>query len=137
MEIEPGTLWPPPDPERIPRRQYKSNTLSPFVHSADTSRFDVQAFRQRQRMDILRYAKNDETIPRETVWDTSHREMPADQSQHMTSRFHSGISRSDWHNSEGDTLQDFGVDEEAEEDVPLAEIRARLVNKHNTESCSD
>lgn len=128
---DPGTLWPPPDPERIPRRHYKRSEPDPFVYSAETSGFDVQAFRQRQELDILRYAKRGDTIPK-TPWETNHSktQISADQSQHTTSRLHSKKPGLDWHNSEGETLHDFGVDEEAEEDVPLAEIRARLMKKH-------
>ncbi|KAL8935522.1 MAG: hypothetical protein Q9216_005382 [Gyalolechia sp. 2 TL-2023] len=132
---DPGTRWPPPDPERIPRRQYNSNNNNepdPFVYSAETSGFDVQAFRQRQKLDILRYAENGDTTTRHTpAWESGHNmsKDPVDHSQHANSRHHFEMPRFDWHNSDGDSLGDFGVDKDAEEDIPLAEIRKRLIRK--------
>ncbi|KAL9027276.1 MAG: hypothetical protein Q9196_004178 [Gyalolechia fulgens] len=130
---DPGTLWPPPDPDRIQRRQYNSNEAHPFVHSAETSGFDVQAFRERQRMDILRYAVDGDETSRQTPSRESSHSMssaPGDRSQHPSGRHRFEIAGLEWHNSEGDSLGDFGVDEDADEDLPLAEIRKRLVRKH-------
>lgn len=116
----------------MPRRQYNSNEPDPFVYSAETSGFDVQAFQQRQRMDVLRYAGNSDIMTRETPFRELSRGMsqdPVNKSQHASGRHRREMPRPVWHNSEGDSLGDFGVDDDAEEDLPLAEIRKRLVRK--------
>ncbi|KAL8750665.1 MAG: hypothetical protein Q9184_006344 [Pyrenodesmia sp. 2 TL-2023] len=124
---DPGTLWPPPDPDRIPRRQHNAEDHDPFRYEAGSSQLDVKAFQERQGRDAMRLtdAKNSLT-PRTPFRNQSHLGDPTEQSQAVASRqAHAGTGPK-WRDSEDNTLCDFGVDEEAEEDnIPLAEILAR------------
>ena len=88
----------------------------------------MQAFRQRQQEAALRFTRLDTPANQILPGVRSHgvTEAAANQSQDTQSRRHVGRSRCEWHDSAGDTLEDLGVDEEAEEDnVPLAELLRR------------
>ncbi|KAI4200045.1 MAG: hypothetical protein LQ350_004183 [Teloschistes chrysophthalmus] len=99
---DPGSSWPPPDPERMPRRRYKIADRNPFTYGADASGLDVQGFRERQNQDALRFANS-----RDDEQDNA------------------GTTPS-WRDSAGEQLQDFGVEEDAEwneeANIPLGEL---------------
>ncbi|KAL8702763.1 MAG: hypothetical protein Q9201_004064 [Fulgogasparrea decipioides] len=126
---DPGKAWPPPDPDRIPRRQFKLNEQDPFTHGAGSSGLDVQAFRERQQKDTLRFIDGHVAVTHRVPFHQAREDGSKDavdvRRDVVNSRRHSN-SGSDWRDSEGDRLEDFGVDEEAEgygeEDLPLAEL---------------
>lgn len=100
----------------------------------DWSQPDVQAFRERQKNDVLRFAETETSIPPRTQ--VLHQSgVEYDQTQQTQAAAGSGrYARigAKWQDSEYNTLQDFGVDEEAEEeDLPLAEVlrRKKLVRR--------
>ncbi|KAI4176087.1 MAG: hypothetical protein LQ348_006065 [Seirophora lacunosa] len=131
---DPGTRWPPLDPDRIPRRQYNLELCDAPTMNMDWSQPDVQAFRERQKNDVLRFAETETSIPPRTQ--VLHQSgVEYDQTQQTQAAAGSGrYARigAKWQDSEYNTLQDFGVDEEAEEeDLPLAEVlrRKKLVRR--------
>ncbi len=127
--LDSGTPWPPPDPDRVPRRQYNIDDQEPFRQDAGSPQPDVQAFRERQEKDARRFAEPAKTLTLRTpLGEQSHiiTNDPRKLSQAAASRRHHTGTGPKWRDSEDNTLRDFGVDEEAEEDdVPLAEILAR------------
>ncbi|KAL9579344.1 MAG: hypothetical protein Q9203_006737 [Teloschistes exilis] len=118
-----GSSWPPPDPERMPRRRYKIADRSPFTYRADASELDVQGFRERQNQDALRFTNSrDNPIHR-----TSFLRGGGDSLQQDTDNVqdNAGTWRSSC-DSTGEQLQDFGVEEDIEwkeeDDIPLGEL---------------
>ena len=99
--------WPPPDPERMPRKDVSSSKSSTFLDSYDTLTASerIAAFRERQRVDQQRFVNG-----------------PAPEDLRNLGRVPNGPA---WRDSEGERLDDFGVDESVEiddEDTPLSEI---------------
>lgn len=81
---------------------------------------DIVAFRQRQAADLRRHNEDDIYLRRRQPYQDDVTESETFEDTH--------VAPEDWTNSEGETLDDFGVDVEAEEeedDVPLAELIAR------------
>ena len=125
--------WPPPDPDRINRKSTFSRSTAAFIHSheATTNQQFQEAFRKRQTYDFERRLVGNLSTSR----GLSHHERQADtniqpeedQAPAMASTAKQG--REAWRNSEGERLDDFGVDEHAEfydeDDVPLAELLSR------------
>lgn len=130
---DPSLSWPPPDPDRMPRSGNRPHFEQPFVYDVDlpTIQNNVDAFRRRQQEDLKRYDKGATSIHRrpfyERYTDGDHRNEPfASQSGESDDL---GSGEEGWRDSEGDRLNDFGVDENAEfydeDDTPLAELLRR------------
>ncbi|KAI9699182.1 MAG: Palmitoyltransferase [Bogoriella megaspora] len=135
---ESGRTWPPPDPDRMPRRRrgWVVDGEGPFVHDNG----DVEGFRRRQEEDLRRRRRRPfverlearqagrevgdfESSDGEDVEDEI-RESPSQRRDYVATR-----GEEDWKNAEGESLADFGLDEDAEfydeEDVPLSELMRR------------
>ncbi|KAL8833744.1 MAG: hypothetical protein Q9170_004107 [Blastenia crenularia] len=120
---EPNTSWPPPDPDRMPRVQFNIAEDDPFVYKAESSGLDVEAFRQRQRKDNMRFK---EISSSSTPSEASQGRSQSSINDKMDQQHSSGAPGLKWRDSAGDNLWDLGVDEDAEEDnVPLAELLRR------------
>jgi palmitoyltransferase len=128
-EFEDSSIgWPPPDPDRIPRAKRSFNPGEAF-HLAAPGVNDVEGFRKRQQADIQRRqpfrTRSDEASVQET--DTS--------SPKQLYARNDEEGEENWRNSEGETLNDFGVDQEVEfydydDDVSLADLlRKRRQNQ--------
>ncbi|MCJ1477608.1 Palmitoyltransferase [Lambiella insularis] len=127
---DPSTTWPPPDPDRIPKRAVTMNTDDAFIHDSDaTSNSDqLKAFRQRQHEDLRRYGTGNLQIYRRRPFHERYATFESDKEQEEQDANVPAPNVADgeeaWRNSEGDRLQDFGVDEAIEfydeDDVPLA-----------------
>lgn len=137
---DPNTSWPPPDPDRMPRRQYNlADHDEPFTDTEKASNINIQAFRERQQRDHLRFSNdnhyngNTEIRQRGTfarssgMWsdisgDEDHARGGEDEHHHQRD--------DEWRDADGDRLNDFGVDEEAEyideDDMPLSEIMKKM-----------
>lgn len=123
---DPLSSWPPLDPDRMPRSSNRPAFEQPFVYDEDssTTQMNVKAFRKRQNEDIKRY--NEGTT-------TSRRPFNERYSRNESFTFPStgfddpGSRKEGWRDSDGDRLDDFGVDEDAEheDDVPLARLLRR------------
>ncbi|KAL8950677.1 MAG: hypothetical protein Q9222_003299, partial [Ikaeria aurantiellina] len=128
---DPGQAWPPPDPDRMPRYQYNATDYKPFTYEAGYPEFDVQAFRERQQRDALRFTNTNYLTYRRAASHQQNEGLGQEERQESpvaVARQSNGASIFDWRDSSGDRLQDFGVDEEVENDddnVPLAELQRR------------
>lgn len=124
--------WPPPDPDRMPRFSNQPAFEQPFMYDEDLSTIqnNVEAFRKRQKEDLKRYNEGATTSRR-----PFHQRYKSGDRQNDSFAFQStgsdrlGSLKEGWRDSEGDRLDDFGVDEDAElndeDDVPLAELLRR------------
>ncbi|KAL8767348.1 MAG: hypothetical protein Q9209_006111 [Squamulea sp. 1 TL-2023] len=126
--IDPNTSWPPPDPDRMPRRRYNLEDHDPFTHQDHATVIDIQAFRQRQQKDHMRFANGDSFITRRGFSHISD-QLPDPINDERSNDIGPG-----WKDSDGDRLQDFGVDEEIEyfdeDDLPLAKVLKRRQHAH-------
>ncbi|KAF2088127.1 putative zinc finger protein DHHC domain-containing protein [Saccharata proteae CBS 121410] len=128
-----SVTWPPPDPDRIPRvkRQFPANEA--FTHrelSLDQEE-GIEAFKRRQQEDFKRWQVGSAGLQRRRPF---HERASADQTDGNDSEGldeNEDIQRGEesWKNSEGERLDDFGVDEDAEfydeDDIPLSELLKR------------
>lgn len=109
-------VWPPPDPDKMPRNWRPSAEAVREYESRDE---EIEAFKKRQQKDYERW--NGKTTGRvEEIEDSDEYE----------SEYEEGMDGEEgWKNSEGDRLRDYGVDEEAEvladDDIPLGELLRR------------
>ena len=118
----------------MPRSSNRSSLEQPFVYAEDSSTIQstLDEFRRRQQEDLKRYDQG---------YTTSIRRRPLRKQDsnggHRDDSVPSQSAESDgwgsdeetWRDSEGDRLDDFGVDEDAEfydeDDMPLAELLRR------------
>lgn len=126
---DPSTSWPPPDPDRIPRRMRRPQLDQAFTHEQDqvSSQEHLEAFRQRQQADLQRFRKEPTPIVRRKPFHQRRDNNEPDgeeQSQGFVSTDDTVKGEEGWRDSEGDALDDFGVDENVEfydeDDLPLA-----------------
>lgn len=125
--------WPPPDPDRMPRKVDSLQTTSPFTHEipAGSNEEQMAAFRKRQEEDLKRYDTGARQISRRQPFYLRYGNLASNEqtgsNQVALSETTSGEEA--WRNSEGERLEDFGVDELAEfydeDDLPLAQLLAR------------
>ena len=108
----------------MPRPNYRQPSEQPFVYREEfsTNESNVDAFRRRQQEDLKRYDRGITTLNQPF---TLHGK-------------HSRKGEEGWRDSEGDRLDDFGVDEDAEyyseDDIPLNELLRR---RHVRENYND
>ncbi|KAL1311733.1 hypothetical protein AAFC00_001828 [Neodothiora populina] len=147
---DPGTSWPPPDPDRM--FQFPTRTFDPAL--AFTQSMDPMDFRQRQDADLLRQRQvaADGMVRRRQPFHTRYDQREArdqyeveddvyadqDETEDLPNDSHSitplAEGEESWRNSEGERLADFGVDEDIEfydeDDLPLSEIMKRRKMQH-------
>jgi len=128
---DPFLSWPPPDPDRMPRSKFRRSDSPAFNRenemASDQDRLD--AFRQRQRQDLKRF---DHEAPTKLHRRTYRAHRSDDPPTPVTIGYESAEppgplnDEKGWRDSEGDRLDDFGVDEDVEfydeDEVPLAEL---------------
>ena len=96
----------------------------------------VEAFRTRQKQDLVRFGIRPNAVARREPFQRAHTETETEtELSSSTLKQHDAISKygnegkETWRTSEGDSLNDFGVDDEAEfydeEELPLADILHR------------
>ncbi|KAL8681444.1 MAG: hypothetical protein Q9186_002449 [Xanthomendoza sp. 1 TL-2023] len=129
--VHPGTQWPPPDPDRMPRQRYSlAANDDPFTN--DHSSFDVDAFRERQRKDVLRFSDGGLAVTRRMRFqrgdENAEGEEEEEEEEEEGEEEEDGVSG--WRDANGERLEDFGVEEEGEvvvdeDDLPLAEVLRR------------
>ena len=132
---EPGVVWPPPDPDRMPRRIRALDPSDAFTHQdrSTSNEEQIEAFRRRQEEDIQRRSaasnSNYRRRPFHERYDGDH------QDASDVFPFQADSGEEAWRNSEGDRLNDFGVDEDAEfydeDSIPLAELLRRRRGEHS------
>lgn len=108
---DPSSVWPPPDPERMSSAM-PMHVAQPLVETPDYSDMkQLDAFRQRQAQDYLHKR-------------TVYRSYPGETDELAEQKVSLGVNHS-WKNAEGERLEDYGVDSEAERDadnVPLSQL---------------
>lgn len=130
---DPKLLWPPPDPDRIQRKQIAvGNGEDAFVYqdAGSTPEETMAAFRQRQEADLVRRRKPFvQRIEAQVASQESSEEFGSEELEAVDAQG-SQSGEEGWKNSEGERLRDFGVDEEVEfydeeDDLPLSDLLAR------------
>ena len=108
----------------MPRPNYRQPSEQPFVYREEfsTNESNVDAFRRRQQEDLKRSDRGITTL-----------------NQKYTLHWKNSLKGEEgWRDSEGDRLDDFGVDEDAEyyseDDIPLNELLRR---RHVRENYND
>ncbi|KKA17003.1 hypothetical protein T310_9371 [Rasamsonia emersonii CBS 393.64] len=135
---DPGLSWPPPDPDRIPRKPRYMDMGDPFpVRHFDSAQEEIEAFNQRQREDMERRSGGF-GLQRRRKFHERYAEQDAEGENSFQDDDTSNEGEEAWRNAEGDRLQDFGVDEEVEfydeDDIPLAELMRRRREQQAQES---
>lgn len=104
-------MWPPPDPEKMPRivNRTDEDDIETYTSPAE----EIAAFKRRQQKDYERWQSTDNA--------------GEDSNSEYESEYEEGMDGNEgWTNSDGDRLRDYGVDEDtemvAEDDIPLAEL---------------
>jgi palmitoyltransferase len=131
-----GTVWPPPDPDRSYKRRERAVNGDAFVYeNEDLNKEDtLTAFKKRQAEDVVRRRKPFVERLEEKVEDDGEYEYGDEASgneEEEDGKYGDGEGEEGWRNSEGERLQDFGVDEDVEfydeqdDDIPLAELISR------------
>lgn len=100
-----------------------------FTHEQGqvSSQDHLEAFRQRQQFDLQRFRRDPTPVVRRKPFSQRHHNTDTnseEQSQGFISTDDSVMGEEEWRDSEGDRLDDFGVDEQVEfydeDDLPLA-----------------
>ncbi|KAH4057158.1 palmitoyltransferase PFA4 [Parastagonospora nodorum] len=133
-----GTVWPPPDPDRSYKKAERGAEGEAFVFGGEGEGEDtIKAFRARQAQDVVRRRKPfverlEDRVERDGYVDEyEYGEEASDGEEEEKEKYGEGEGEEGWRNSEGERLQDFGVDEdvefydEQEDEIPLAELMAR------------
>lgn len=135
---DPGTSWPPPDPDRMPRMQRGQEAMDAFTvqHSGLTDREEVEAFRRRQEEDYRRRLDHD-PILRRKAFHKRYESSTSSNTEDLDYNERSGSGEEGWQDSGGNRLKDYGVDEDVEfydeDDVPLAELLRRRQEKRSSD----
>ncbi|KAH0150622.1 zf-DHHC-domain-containing protein, partial [Aureobasidium melanogenum] len=154
----PGTTWPPPDPDRMFRIAPTERAFDPsnaFTHSMDPEEVykrqqadrmrpspatDTSELRRRQPFHVRYDKKNVQKRPDEDYAYGTDYESDREEQEHEVDDWQPkpGEGEEGWRNSEGERLNDFGVDEDVEfydeDEVPLGELmkRKNLANDGST-----
>ncbi len=131
---DPGTSWPPPDPDRMPRLERPIDPQDTFVHdhAGLSPEEEVMAFKQRQQADFHRRAEHYGVKRRKPFHERFEHENGAPlEHDYFTDDEDDAANSGEegWQDSGGNRLKDYGVDEEIEfydeDNVPIAELLRR------------
>ena len=124
----------------MPRPSYRLPSEQPFVFGEDLSNTEssVIAFHRRQQKDLKRYHQGaTDSNQHESLHEKKGCEGYEDQiiTSHSAESTKQGSDGDGWRDSEGDKLDDFGVDESAEsygeDDIPLTDLLRRRHVREN------
>ncbi|KAK5213153.1 Palmitoyltransferase [Exophiala xenobiotica] len=136
---DPGTSWPPPDPDRMPRLERPIDPRDSFVHdhASLSPEEEVMAFKQRQQADFHHRAEHYGVKRRKPF----HKRFEHENGEPLENDYFTDDGDGDdddddansgeegWQDSGGNRLKDYGVDEEIEfydeDNVPIAELLRR------------
>lgn len=137
---EPGTSWPPPDPDRMPRFQRSDEAIGSFEtqHGGLSNDEEMAAFRRRQEEDYNR-RRGARDVQRRKPFHVRYGSSSSVQfdSEAFDEESVTDSGEEGWQDSGGNRLKDYGVDEDVEfydeDDIPLAELlRKRQTSRHLT-----
>lgn len=132
---DPGTTWPPPDPDRMPRIQRGQEAMEAFTiqHSGLTNSEEVEAFKRRQEEDYNRRFTAGPIQKRKVFHKRYASDFSYRSDDDTIESEQSGSGEEGWQDSSGNRLKDYGVDEDVEfydeDDIPLAELLRRRQEK--------
>ncbi|KAK5092339.1 Palmitoyltransferase [Exophiala xenobiotica] len=137
---DPGTSWPPPDPDRMPRTQRGQEAMEAFTvqHLGLTNQEEVEAFRRRQEEDYRRRF-GPEPVQRRKAFHKRYDSNASSNAEDGLEGYdeYSASGEEGWQDSDGNRLKDYGVDEDVEfydeDDVPLAELLRRRQEKRSSD----
>ncbi|KIW65309.1 hypothetical protein PV04_07580 [Phialophora macrospora] len=129
---DPGTSWPPPDPDRMPRVERPLDHQNAFVHDHGSLSPDQEmvAFKQRQQADFERRSQFYGVQRRKPF----HERFTEDSLSPVEDDYadpdkDSNSGEEGWRDSDGNRLKDYGVDEDVEfydeDNIPIAELLKR------------
>ena len=134
--LDSSTTWPPPDPDRIPRSFASTPQVQSFTQEqlplSDSDR--VREFQERQEQDWKRREEKGRVYRRQPF----HQRFGDAKGEHNRDAplalLDTDFGEEAWRNSEGERLDDFGLDEAAEfydeDSIPLSELlRRRKANQ--------
>ncbi|KIW22948.1 uncharacterized protein PV07_11189 [Cladophialophora immunda] len=131
---DPGTTWPPPDPDRMPRLDRPLESAhDAFVHDHSnlSPNDEMEAFRQRQQADFERrpdYYGVQRRRPFHDRFETTNL-VPVENDYINRDEDDSLSGEEGWQDSGGNRLKDYGVDEDVEfydeDSIPIAELLTR------------
>lgn len=127
---DPGTSWPPPDPDRMPRLDRSPGLENAFVHNQTSlsAEEELAAFRQRQQADFERRSDHYGVQRRKPFHERFEDGTDVPIKNDYTSRDDSS-GEEGWQDSGGNRLKDYGVDEDVEfydeDNLPIAELLRR------------
>ncbi|PVH76397.1 palmitoyltransferase pfa4 [Cadophora sp. DSE1049] len=117
-------VWPPPDPDKMSRGE-RVERQKEDERVYGTPEEEMAAFRKRQQQDHKRW-KRKEDGDEESEDEESGSESESEDDEEEEARTE---AQKRWTNRDGDTLHDYGVDEDAEvlseDDIPLGELLRR------------
>ena len=134
-----NVTWPPPDPDRMSRKDRFTSPPRAFMHYQDSlsAQEQVKAFQQRQQHDLKRNRQETTSLANDGHHPESFKELHVQLESDRISKAKLETvhpSQNLWRNNEGDNLNDFGVDEDAEfydeDEVPISQLlrkRKRVV----------
>jgi palmitoyltransferase len=133
----PGTTWPPPDPDRMPRFDRSEEHTNAFVHESDvlSPHEEMEAFRQRQQADYESRSDYYGVKRRKPF----HERFEGETRAPIESDYHEADQEADsgeegWQDTSGNRLKDYGVDEDVEfydeDNIPISELLRRRRDKH-------
>ncbi len=129
---DPTQSWPPPDPDRMSRKpNVMSDQAFTYADDSRSSREQIDAFRRRQEEDLKRFHYAGPVVRRRPFHER-HKDDGLENDQNtkdLQSRNSVDGGEEAWRDSEGDRLNDYGVDEDIEfydeDSIPLAELLLR------------
>ena len=139
--LDPSLQWPPPDPDRMPRsdRQVSQAWASFVENEAVSDRDRLYQFYQRQGQDLKRLSRKGTPSRCSTIHE--HQNIGQIDIDNGAIESIGSPSKAEdvevWRDSEGDRLDDFGVDEDIEcfneDEIPIAELlrRRRALSHHD------
>ena len=129
---DPGTSWPPPDPDRMPRAERPLDVDKAFVHDRGALAPDQEmlAFKRRQQADFVQRADFYGVQRRRPFHERFDQEDPTPvENDHGDPDAGSDSGEEGWRDSDGNRLKDYGVDEDVEfydeDSIPIAELLKR------------
>lgn len=129
---DPGTSWPPPDPDRVPRSDRPLDLHGAFIHDHDglSANEELLAFQRRQQADFERRPDHYSVKRRKPFherFDSPNHIPLKDDDAGADEAEDSG--EEGWQDSGGNRLKDYGVDEDVEfydeDNIPIAELMKR------------
>ena len=127
---DPSTTWPPPDPDRIPRKlnPRSSHETMQFMDMDKSNQEWLKDFEARQLEDIGRLDRSS-SINRRRPFHNRYSSMEGEIQETRTSGRDAAEGEEAWRNAEGESLNDFGVEQDTEfydeDDLPLASFVAK------------